>query len=172
MFRTLSLALISGLIGFSVHAQSPTLDDAQIAEVVLVINEGEVDAAQTASRKASTPEVKDFAKTMESSHKTSTKDIKALAKKVSIKPAKSEYSKSLTEEGKTAHKDLKKHDKDEFDKFYIDQQVVMHGKALDALDKTLIPNAKNSEFKAWLEKTRAEVAMHLEQAKNLQSKLQ
>jgi len=42
---------------------------------------------------------------------------------------------------------------------------------LDAVDKTLIPNAKNEELKALLVKVRPAIAAHLDHAKMLQSSL-
>ncbi len=42
---------------------------------------------------------------------------------------------------------------------------------LDAIDKTLIPNAKNAELKALIEKVRPAIAAHLEHAQHLKAKL-
>jgi putative membrane protein len=42
---------------------------------------------------------------------------------------------------------------------------------LDAVDKTLIPGAKNAELKALLEKTRPAFVAHLEHAKKVQGSL-
>ena len=42
---------------------------------------------------------------------------------------------------------------------------------LDAVDKTLIPNAKNEELKALLVKVRPAFVAHLEHAKMLQSSM-
>jgi putative membrane protein len=42
---------------------------------------------------------------------------------------------------------------------------------LDALDKTLIPNAQNAELKALLTKVRPTVAAHLARAKDIQTSL-
>ena len=42
---------------------------------------------------------------------------------------------------------------------------------IDALDKTLIPNAKNEELKALMVKVRPAFVAHLEHAKSLQAQL-
>jgi len=42
---------------------------------------------------------------------------------------------------------------------------------LDAVDKTLIPNAKNEELKALIVKVRPAFVAHLDHAKMLQSKI-
>jgi putative membrane protein len=58
-----------------------------------------------------------------------------------------------------------------FDKAYVDHEVAYHQQVLDAVDKTLIPNAKNAELKALLVKVRPAFVAHLEHARHLQSTL-
>ena len=56
-----------------------------------------------------------------------------------------------------------------FDKAYVDQEVTYHQQVIDALDKTLIPNATNEELRALLVKVRPAFVAHLEHAKRLQT---
>jgi putative membrane protein len=49
--------------------------------------------------------------------------------------------------------------------------VAYHQQVLDAIDKTLIPGARNGELKALLEKVRPAIAGHLQHAKTLQASL-
>ena len=49
--------------------------------------------------------------------------------------------------------------------------MAYHQAVLDAIDKTLIPNAKNAELKALLEQTRPAIAAHLDHAKQIQASL-
>jgi putative membrane protein len=58
-----------------------------------------------------------------------------------------------------------------FDKAYAEHEVAYHQQVLDAIDKTLIPSAKNEELKALLVKVRPTIAEHLDHARELQSKL-
>lgn len=60
----------------------------------------------------------------------------------------------------------------DFDKAYVDNEVGYHQAVIDALDKTLIPNAKNAELKETLVKIRPAFVAHLEHAKKLQASLQ
>jgi putative membrane protein len=48
-----------------------------------------------------------------------------------------------------------------FDKAYIDHEVEYHQQVIDAIDKTLIPSAKNEELKALLVKERPAFEAHL-----------
>jgi putative membrane protein len=56
-----------------------------------------------------------------------------------------------------------------FDKAYIDHEVAYHEAVLNALDKTLIPSAKNAELKALLVKVRPAFVAHLDMAKQIQA---
>lgn len=48
-------------------------------------------------------------------------------------------------------------------------EVTFHQTVLDALDKTLIPNAQNAGLEALLEQVRPHIAGHLERARPIQS---
>lgn len=66
---------------------------------------------------------------------------------------------------------MKKSDKASVDKAYVDQQVMLHQKALNTFDTILIPQAENPALKAHMQKTREAVAGHLAHAKTLQTKI-
>jgi putative membrane protein len=88
-----------------------------------------------------------------------------------VTPEESATSKSLKDEGAATLKKLKGMKGAEFDKAYIDNEVSYHQTVLDALDKTLIPNAKNAELKDLLMKTRPAFEDHLEHAKKIQASM-
>src|SRR6266704_2463129 len=58
-----------------------------------------------------------------------------------------------------------------FDKVYVDHEVAYHQQVLDAIDKVLIPSAKNAELKNLIVKVRPAIAAHLDHAKMIQSDL-
>jgi putative membrane protein len=58
-----------------------------------------------------------------------------------------------------------------FDRAYVDHEVAYHEQVLDAIDKVLLPNAKNPELKALIEKVRPVIASHLQHAKLVQGQL-
>lgn len=169
MNKTIALAAAL-LFSVGVFAQAK-LKDTQIAKVALTINDGEIDAAKYAKGKVKNEEVKSFANMMIDEHEQNIKDTKNLAKQEKFTPEKSDLSKSLESDVKASNKDLKKSDKASVDKAYVDQQVMLHQKALDTFDTVLIPQAENPALKAHMEKTRAAVAGHLAHAKTLQTKI-
>jgi len=94
-----------------------------------------------------------------------------LVEKLKVTPEENPTSASLKKGGDENLAALKGLTGKEFDRAYVAHEVTYHVSVLDALDKTLIPSAKNAELKALLVKVRPAFAAHLEHAKRLQSEL-
>jgi putative membrane protein len=150
-------------------AQAP--NDAQIAAIVVAANQVDIDAGKLAESKASNKDVKAFAQLMVTDHTGVNKQATALVTKLKVKPEENETSKGLKSSGQDTLKRLKALKGTEFDKAYVDNEVTYHQNVLDAVDKTLIPNAKNAELKDLLVKVRPAFVAHLEHAKHIQSSL-
>lgn len=168
MKKIYSLLILPGFLPLAALAAAPhPLTDAQIAKILVTINEGEVDAAKLAQKKAVGADVKTFAAMMEAHHEKNEEDTKKLAKDQKIGSDKSELSKSLEAEAKQINKGLKEQNEEVFDQAYVAGQIAMHQKALDTIEKTLIPAAHNPALKDHLTATGKSVATHLDQAKSL-----
>lgn len=150
-------------------AQAP--NDAQIAHIVVTANQVDIDAGKLAEKKAASADVKAFGKMMVTDHSGVNKQATDLAKKLKVKPEDNATSQSLKQGGDENVKALKDLKGKAFDKAYVDHEVAYHQAVLDAIDKTLIPNAKNAELKGLIEKVRPNIDAHLQHAKSLQSKL-
>jgi putative membrane protein len=146
-------------------------NDAQIAHIVVTANQVDIDAGKLAQSKAKSPEVKAFGKQMVTDHTGVNKQATALVTKLKVKPEDNDTSKSLKKGGEENVKALKKLKGDAFDKAYVDHEVAYHEQVLDAIDKVLLPSAKNAELKALIEKVRPAFVAHLEHAKMIQGKL-
>ena len=153
----------------SVSAQG--VNDAQIASIVVTANQVDIDAGKLASTQAADPEVKKFGQQMVTDHTGVNKQAVDLATRLKVTPEDNPTSKSLKAGGDENLKNLKSLKGAEFDKAYIDHEITYHQSVLDALDKTLIPGAKNAELKALLEKVRPAFVAHLEHAKHIQASL-
>ncbi len=92
-----------------------------------------------------------------------------LVTKLKVTPEENDTSKSLKQGGVDTLAKLKGLKGKEFDKAYVDNEVTYHQTVLDAVDKTLIPSAKNEELKALLVKVRPAFVAHLEHAKKIQA---
>ena len=157
------------LFAVAAYAQNPS--DAQIAHIVVTANQVDIDAGKLAEKQGSTAEVKAFGKQMVTDHSGVNKQATDLAKKLGVKPEDNPTSQSLKKGGDENVAKLKKLKGKEFDKAYVDHEVAYHQAVLDAIDKTLVPNAKNAELKALIVKVRPAFEAHLQHAKMLQSKL-
>jgi putative membrane protein len=163
---------IAGSMLLATGASAQGINDAQIASIVVTANQVDIDAGKIAASKGTHPEVKKFGQTMAADHAGVNKQAVALAKKLGVTPEDNATSKSLYDGGKTNVAKLKGLKGKDFDKAYIDNEVAYHTAVLEAVDKTLIPNAKNEELKALLVKVRPAFVAHLELAKSIQAKLQ
>ena len=151
----LSTFLIAGTLLLPASAaRAQGINDAQIASIVVTANKVDIDAGSLALKASKSAEVKKFAQTMVTDHTGVNKSATELVTRLEVTPEDNETSKSLKaggEQNVTALKGLKG---PAFDKAYIDHEVAYHQQVLDAVDKTLIPSAKNEELKALLVKVR------------------
>ena len=150
-------------------AQAPS--DAQIAHIVVTANQVDIDAGKLAQSKGKSTDVKAFGKQMVTDHTGVNKQAVALVTKLKVKPEDNPTSQALKKGGEENVANLKKLSGAAFDKAYIDHEVAYHQQVLDAVDKVLVPNAKNEELKALIVKVRPAFVAHLEHAKQLQSKM-
>ena len=164
-----SLCLFAAAAAAVAQGAGPT--DPQIAAIVVTANQVDVDAGNLALKHAQSREVKDFAQLMVTDHSGVNKTATELVQRLHVTPENSATSESLQKGGNANLAALQKVSGATFDKNYIDHEVAYHQAVLDAVDKTLIPNAHNAELKALLVKVRPAFVAHLEMAKQLQSKL-
>jgi len=164
------LALASSLV-LPAAASAQSINDAQIASIVVTANQVDIDAGNFAKTRAKNPQVKQFAQQMVTDHTGVNKQATALAAKLKVTPQDNPTSQSLKSGGDANVAKLKTLKGADFDKAYIDHEVDYHQAVLDAVDKTLVPGAKNDELKALLVKTRPAFVAHLEHAKHVQAEL-
>jgi len=163
------IALATALFVFSGLASAQAPNDAQIAFIVVTANTIDIDAGKLAETKASSPDVKAFAKRMVTDHTGVNKSATELVTRLKVTPEDNPTSQALKAGGDKNLANLKSLNGAAFDKAYIDHEVTYHEQVLDALDKTLIPSAKNEELKALLVKVRPAFVAHLEHAKMIKA---
>lgn len=169
-FKLTGVAL-AAMLAFSAHGQGTTLNDAQIAAIVVTANQVDIDAGKLAESKAHSKEVKDFGKLMVTDHSGVNKAATELVQKLKVTPQDHPIAQSLKRGGSDNLAQLRKLSGAQFDRAYVDHEVAYHQDVLDAMDKTLIPSAKNDEVKALLVKVRPAFVSHLEHARQLQDHL-
>ena len=168
--KTFAAILAGGLITITATtALAQTPNDAEIASIVVTANQVDIDAGKLAQSTATNKEVKAFAERMVVDHTGVNKSATELATKLKVTPQDNATSRSLKAGGEKNVSTLKGLHGAAFDKAYIEHEVAYHQAVLDALDKTLIPNASNAELKALLVKVRPAFVAHLKHAKKIAS---
>ena len=146
-------------------------NDAQIAHIVVTANQVDIDAGKLAESKGSNAQVKAFGKQMVTDHTGVNQQAVALAKKLSVTPQDNATSQSLKAGGADNVKKLNGLSGAAFDKAYVEHEIAYHEQVLDAIDKVLVPNAKNEELKALIVKVRPAFVAHLEHAKMVKGQI-
>ena len=163
------LAVLAAAILPVYAQQGPT--DPQIAAIVVTANQVDIDAGKLAVSRTKSKDVSKFAQQMVTDHGGVNKQATALVTKLKVKPEPNDTSRSLQKGGDENLAKLKMLNGAEFDKAYVDHEVAYHQAVLDAIDKTLVPSARNAELKDLLVKVRPAFVAHLDHAKHLQSAL-
>lgn len=147
------------------------LSDAEVIGVTAAANDGEVQMAELAIKKATSPEVKQFAGMMKSHHQTALQKGKKLQSKTKLEAVDSDASSYLKADAEKALKDLRDKDGKAFDRAYMESQVKAHKDVLTVIDNRLIPSSNNGEVKSMLVEMRRTVADHLVKAEDIQKKM-
>ncbi|MEO5819695.1 MAG: DUF4142 domain-containing protein [Vicinamibacteraceae bacterium] len=152
-------------------AGAQAVTDPQIASIVVTANQVDIDAGKLAVDRSTNAEVKTFGTLMVTDHTAVNKAAVELVTRLKVTPQDNPTSQSLKAGGDKNIAHLKSLSGAAFDKAYVSQEVAYHTAVLDAVDKTLIPNASNADLKALLVKVRPAFVAHLEHAKKLQASL-
>ncbi|XXX76992.1 DUF4142 domain-containing protein [Sorangium sp. So ce134] len=148
------------------------LTDEQIVAVLDAANKKEIDEAQLAQTKAKNKDVKAYARVIAQHHTEAKAKQAKLIKKLGITAADSDKSKQLADETQQAVEQLKALQGADFDQQFVAIMVKDHQTALDLLDRRILPNAKNADLKALVEKDlRPTIEKHLKDAEALAQKL-
>ena len=169
--KAFAFVLAGGLTLAATSALAQAPNDAQIAHIVVTANQVDIDAGKLAAERGTNAEVKAFGEMMSKDHTGVNKMASDLAVKLKVTPQDNPTSQSLKAGGAKNVSHLKTLKGAAFDKAYMDNEVAYHQAVLDAVDKTLIPNAQNEELKALIVKVRPAFVAHLEKAKTVVASL-
>jgi putative membrane protein len=155
----------------STTALPAALTEGQIAHIADMANTAEIEQGKLALSKAKAPRVRAFAQKMVKHHEQAKAEQKKIIKELQLSPAESPESNVWKTDGDRAIGALRGASGSGFDRAYVDGQVDAHQKALDTIDKRLVPSAQNERIKSALLKAREVVASHLDEARSLQAEL-
>jgi putative membrane protein len=153
------------------QATAPSVTDAEIAAIVVTANTIDAEAGDLAVTRASSEEVRAFAKTMATDHRAVNAQAGALVTRLGVVPVTNAVSEKLKVEAATVQADLSKKSGADFDRAYIAREVAYHRAVIEAVDQLLIPSARNAELKQTLISVRPAFVAHLRHAEQLQQSL-
>lgn len=130
---------------------TPRPSDPQIADIAYTAGQIDVETAEQALKKTHNREVKNFAEEMVRDHTAVNKQALDLLQKLGMKPEPSDTSNSLREQAAKEREELAKLEGAAFDKAYAKNEVAFHQTINSVLEKTLIPDAQNSQLKNFLQ---------------------
>jgi putative membrane protein len=153
----------------SLAQEKPQLSDPEIASVAVVANQNDIGYAAIAKERSKDAKVLEFAETMARDHQSVIDQAVALVKKLGVTPKDNAVSKKLLADAEKTKKSLRAQSAATFDKAYIDNEVAYHKAVIGAVEGLLIPEAKNAELKALLEKVLPILKTHLSHAEMVQA---
>jgi putative membrane protein len=155
----------SGLVGGPMDVSG--FDDAQLAAIVQAINMSEMQSAQLAESRAMSPELRRFARDMETQHRDMQSRANAVFSRSQMTPSENPVSARLKSEAQSELSTLQSMKGKDFDRAYLESEVRDHNGALELIDR-MIADAKSPELKAELENMRPKVEAHLRKAEGME----
>ena len=152
-------------------AAAAPLTDANIVYILDNANMLDSAAGAVAATKGTSADVRDFGKRMMRDHHTLRQQGQDLAKKLGVTPeapANDDSKTQLDNTMKTLNGAAKGKD---FDKAYIDNEVVYHQAVLQTAT-TAMNAAQNAELKNLIQKAAPAIQAHLDMAQGIQKKMQ
>jgi putative membrane protein len=147
-----------------------SLNDAQIAQLMMTVNSGEIMQGELATTRAADERVRLYAGRMVTEHTAANTALMALTSTLSLTPRESMTSAQLRTEAAAALESLEGASDLEFDEAYMMAQVMQHQRVLGLLTM-LAPTAREDELSDATSTMRAAVEEHLEEGQELLNEL-
>jgi putative membrane protein len=148
-----------------------SLNDAQLAAVIQAIHQDQMQEAQLAEQRATSPELKRYARDMVNSHRNIMNENQSVLSQAQITPSDNAVSQQLRTDAQNEMSTLEGLRGRDFDREYLDDQIRNHNKAIELVDR-IVPNIKNPQLKAHLQSVRTRLEGHLREAERIQQKMQ
>jgi putative membrane protein len=148
-------------------ATTAALSDAQIAQILQTVDTGEIEQAQLALSRASSPAAKQYAQMMIDEHSMSKQEGMQLAAQSGMNPSPSATSNQLQMKASQLTEQLRNADAASFDQLYMQGQLRQHQEVLNMITDKLMPSASDPALRQQLTKTQALVQRHIDHAQDM-----
>jgi len=141
-----------------------SLGDANIAALVLALNNTDISYARLVPARAQRDDVKKFAERMLTDHTGVNGLVTDLLRKLDMAPVDNVMSLDMRDESATNRDILRELSGFAFDSTYMENEVSYHQKFLTTIDNVMLSSARNAELRSLLVAIRPAVAAHLAHA--------
>lgn len=156
-------------MGADASAMGKAGGEGEIMGFLVAIDENEILAAGEAQKKKVSQPVLDYAKMLHKEHGENVGKTLKLGEKIGVTPMETADVDKLRVKGASELAALVPLAGEEFGSAYIAAMIQGHNEALDMIDNKLLKGAKNADLKKHLTEARGHIAMHLKEAKKIQS---
>lgn len=146
------------------------LDDPTIVAIFDAANTADIETGELAAQRGHSQEVRNMGAMFARDHRMVRQQGRDLAKKLGVTPTPPKDDKSARDQAQTMAMLRSKHGA-EFDKAYLEHEVVFHKEVIDAVNSTLLPAIQNEELKALVQKVAPAFKAHMMAAQALDQKL-
>ncbi|MEY2333636.1 DUF4142 domain-containing protein [Acidithiobacillus ferrianus] len=164
-----SMAALNGLWSCGAIAGG-TLDDATIFAIFDQANAVDIYTGRLGAKYGHTEEVRALGKMVATDHVAVQQMGRDLAKKLHIFPTPPDGDTSVADQAKTVSS-LQSAIGPEFDRVYLQHEIVFHQSVIDAIKKTLLPAIQNSEFAGLVKNVLPGFEHHLAATKAVAAKI-
>ena len=149
-----------------VHIREPALDDATIVALFDNANTADIETGQLAGQRGHSNEVRQFGAMLARDHQMVRQQGRDLAKKLGLTPTPPSGDQSAQDHA-AAMQRLSGLRGPEFDRAFLQHEVVFHETVIAAIENTLLPAITNEELRAFVAKVAPAFEAHLDMARTL-----
>jgi putative membrane protein len=153
-----------------VHIRQQALDDATIVAIFDNANTADIETGKLAAQRGHSNEVRQFGAMLARDHQMVRQQGRDLAKKLGLIPTPPSGDQS-TRDHAAAMQRLSSLRGPEFDRAFLQHEVVFHETVIAAIESTLLPAITNEELRAFVVKVAPAFTAHLDMARTLGKQL-
>jgi putative membrane protein len=150
---------------------NPSSTPAAILSQMNVANTTEIQLARMATKKASSPAVKQLAQKLVAEHTKNRQEVMALAKKMNVSLTPQSGGSVTPVDSAAVPSDLRTTSGAQFDKAFVEQQISDHESNIQKIQSQMLPSVQDAQLKTYLQKTVSEMKGHLSSLQQTQKKL-
>jgi putative membrane protein len=136
-----------------------------------VANTTEIQLSTLATKKASSPQVKQIARELVADHTKNREEVRALAQKVKVSLTPAQGGSISSADSVALPQDLQSLSGAAFDKAWLQHQINAHNANIQRIQNQTLPSVQDPEIKSYLQKTLTDMQSHLASLEQVEQQL-